>query len=177
MKFDPEVKKENIKMALGCFVCSAVVAAVFAVIGKFDLAVLIGALIGWVASYGNFYLMSVGVIKALETGDEVTAKLKMRSSYILRTVALIAIIGASVYFDFINWIPVVLSVFYPRVVITACSIFSTLKNRNAPAPEMKDRAADAATPEEVETDEFEKFVSGFSRGKVPGEDINKDTDK
>ena len=119
MKFDPEVKKDIGFMALGCGVCSIVVALVFAVIGKFTLPVLWGTLVGYVLSFGNFVLMSVGVLKALETGDEVMAKLKMRRSYVFRTVVMLAVIGVSIAVEFVNWVPVVASVFYPRIIITA----------------------------------------------------------
>lgn len=164
MKFDPEVKKDIGFMALGCGVCSIVVALVFAVIGKFTLPVLWGTLVGYVLSFGNFVLMSVGVLKALETGDEVMAKLKMRRSYVFRTVAMLAVIGVSIAVEFVNWVPVVASVFYPRIIITARGLWRKYKTRNDPPPTYDPVPEDE---EEEKTDEFEKFVSGFSKGEVP----------
>lgn len=164
MKFDPEVKKDIGFMALGCGVCSIVVALVFAVIGKFTLPVLWGTLVGYVLSFGNFVLMSVGVLKALETGNEVTAKLKMRRSYVFRTVVMLAVIGVSIAVEFINWVPVVASVFYPRIIITARGLWRKYKTRNDPPPAYDPVPEDE---EEEKTDEFEKFVSGFSKGEVP----------
>ena len=164
MKFDPEVKKDIGFMALGCGVCSIVVALVFAVIGKFTLPVLWGTLVGYVLSFGNFVLMSVGVLKALETGDEVTAKLKMRRSYVFRTVVMLAVIGVSIAVEFVNWVPVVASVFYPRIIITARGLWRKYKTRNDPPPTYDPVPEDE---EEEKTDEFEKFVSGFSKGEVP----------
>ena len=162
MKFDPEVKKDIGFMALGCGVCSIVVALVFAVIGKFTLPVLWGTLVGYVLSFGNFVLMSVGVLKALETGDEVMAKLKMRRSYVFRTVVMLAVIGVSIAVEFVNWVPVVASVFYPRIIITARGLWRKYKTRNDPPPTYDPVPEDE---EEEKTDEFEKFVSGFSKGK------------
>ena len=164
MKFDPEVKKDIGFMALGCGVCSIVVALVFAVIGKFTLPVLWGTLVGYVLSFGNFVLMSVGVLKALETGNEVTAKLKMRRSYVFRTVVMLAVIGVSIAVEFINWVPVVASVFYPRIILTARGLWRKYKTRNDPPPAYDPVPEDE---EEEKTDEFEKFVSGFSKGEVP----------
>lgn len=164
MKFDPEVKKDIGFMALGCGVCSIVVALVFAVIGKFTLPVLWGTLVGYVLSFGNFVLMSVGVLKALETGDEVMAKLKMRRSYVFRTVVMLAVIGVSIAVEFVNWVPVVASVFYPRIIITARGLWRKYKTRNDPPPTYAPVPEDE---EEEKTDEFEKFVSGFSKGEVP----------
>lgn len=164
MKFDPEVKKDIGFMALGCGVCSIVVALVFAVIGKFTLPVLWGTLVGYVLSFGNFVRMSVGVLKALETGDEVMAKLKMRRSYVFRTVVMLAVIGVSIAVEFVNWVPVVASVFYPRIIITARGLWRKYKMRNDPPPTYDPVPEDE---EEEKTDEFEKFVSGFSKGEVP----------
>ena len=164
MKFDPEVKKDIGFMALGCGVCSIVVALVFAVIGKFTLPVLWGTLVGYVLSFGNFVLMSIGVLKALETGDEVTAKLKMRRSYVFRTVVMLAVIGVSIAVELVNWVPVVASVFYPRIIITARGLWRKYKTRNDPPPTYDPVPEDE---EEEKTDEFEKFVSGFSKGEVP----------
>lgn len=164
MKFDPEVKKDIGFMALGCGVCSIVVALVFAVIGKFTLPVLWGTLVGYVLSFGNFVLMSVGVLKALETGDAVMAKLKMRRSYVFRTVVMLAVIGVSIAVEFVNWVPVVASVFYPRIIITARGLWRKYKTRNDPPPTYDPVPEDE---EEEKTDEFEKFVSGFSKGEVP----------
>ena len=164
MKFDPEVKKDIGFMALGCGVCSIVVALVFAVIGKFTLPVLWGTLVGYVLSFGNFVLMAVGVLKALETGDEVMAKLKMRRSYVFRTVVMLAVIGVSIAVEFVNWVPVVASVFYPRIIITARGLWRKYKTRNDPPPTYDPVPEDE---EEEKTDEFEKFVSGFSKGEVP----------
>ena len=164
MKFDPEVKKDIGFMAIGCCVCSVVVALVFAVIGKFTLPVLWGTLVGYVLSFGNFVLMSIGVLKALETGDEVTAKLKMRRSYVFRTVVMLAVIGVSIAVEFVNWVPVVASVFYPRIIITARGLWRKYKTRNDPPPTY-DPVPEGE--EEEKNDEFEKFVSGFSKGEVP----------
>lgn len=164
MKFEPEVKKDIGFMAVGCGVCSIVVALVFAVIGKFTLPVLWGTLVGYVLSFGNFVLMSVSVLKALETGDEVMAKLKMRRSYVFRTVVMLAVIGVSIAVEFVNWVPVVASVFYPRIIITARGLWRKYKTRNDPPPTYDPVPEDE---EEEKTDEFEKFVSGFSKGEVP----------
>lgn len=169
MKLDPEIKKDVGFMAVGCGVCSVIVAAVFAVIGKFDMSVLIGTVVGYVLSFGNFVSMTYGVIKALETGDEDTAKLKMKSSYTVRTIIMLAVMGASIVLDFIHWVPVIVSVFYPRVIITARNVWRGITHKGGDETADVTASADSATPapiedDEEETDEFEKFVSGFSKG-------------
>lgn len=182
MKFDPEVKKEIKFMALGCALCSAVVMLVFVIIGKFDLSVLFGSLVGYVLAVGNFILMSYGVVKALETGDEASAKLKMRSSYIWRTIVMLAVMALAIAFEAVHWVPVVVSVFYPRIIITARGIINNIRARKNPPPDYEPLSDDEDNDEE-KNDEFEKFVSGFSKGSVPGvkdennPDENKPEDK
>lgn len=177
MKLDKEVWREINKIALGSLVCTALVLAVFWIIGELDLAVLIGAAIGLVYSVGNFFFMSVGVASALATGDENAAKMKLRSSYMTRTVIMLAVVAASLLLDFINPIPVLISVFYAKIIITAINLWNTYvlkKGANDPIPE----PVPYDDEEEEETDEFEKFVGRFSRGPVPGEENkNKDENK
>jgi len=110
MKLEPEVKKEILIMTVGCAVCSALVMAGFLIFGAFDYTVAIGAGVGFSLAVVNFYLMSIGVIRALETGDEVAAKMKMRSSYIARTILMVAVMAAAIILDFVHWLPVILSV-------------------------------------------------------------------
>ncbi len=170
MKLEPEVKKEIRLMAVGCAACSLVCVLVFLIIGKFDLSVVIGALVGFALAVGNFILMSLSIVKALETGDENAAKVKMHSSYIRRTIIMLAVMALSIAVDWINWIPVLLSVFYPRIIITVRNAVNTIKHKNDPPPQYDPVPEDE---EEEKKDEFESFVSGFSKGPVPGNDKNK----
>ena len=182
MKLDKEVIRENRKMALGCAVCSVLVAAAFFAVGKCDLTVALGALVGWLLSFGNFFFMSLGVVKALETGDENAAKLKMHSSYIARTVVMLAVMAAAIILDFIHWVPVVVSVFYPRIVITAVNLVSFMKSRkkHLAGQEEEDTFVPADAYEddgEDEEDGFEKFAKTFYKAPVPGEKNDKNMGK
>ena len=185
MKLEREVVREIKKMAVGCAVCSLIVAAVFAVIGKFDYTVLVGAAVGWLLSFGNFFFMTLGVIKALDTGDESAAKLKMHSSYIARTVVMLAVMAVAIIADFIHWVPVVVSVFYPRIVITAVNLVAFAKSRKKHlAGEDEPMPDETADPEKTaensceydddgeEEDGFEKFAKSFYKAPVPGEEKN-----
>ena len=181
MKFDKEVSREIRKMAVGCAVCSVLCAAVFAVLGKFDLSVLIGAAVGFLLSFGNFFFMSLGVIKALETGDEAAAKLKMHSSYIARTVVMLAVMALSIIADFIHWVPVLVSVFYPRIILTAVNLVSFAKSRkkhlageDEESAETENGEKSASPVQEYDDDDdgedgFEKFAKNFYKAPVPGD--------
>ncbi len=76
----------------------------------------------------------------------------------------------SIAVDWISWIPVLLSVFYPRIIITVRNAVNNIKHKNDPPPQYDPVPED---DEEEKKDEFESFVSGFSKGPVPGEDKKK----
>ncbi len=164
MKIDPIVKKETGYMALGSLICTAVVALVFVLLGKFDVTVALGCLVGYVLTVGNFFVMSNTLTKAISTGDEVTAKLKMKQSYVTRSVVMLVVMGASIVLEQIHWVPVIASVFYPRIVIFVRGIAQNIRNRKNPPEENPENYVKWEDDEE-ETDEFEKFVGGFSKTK------------
>ncbi|MBQ4592767.1 MAG: ATP synthase subunit I [Clostridia bacterium] len=164
MKIDPIVKKETGYMALGSLICTAVVALVFVLLRKFDVTVVLGCLVGYVLTVGNFFVMSNTLTKAISTGDEVTAKLKMKQSYVTRSVVMLVVMGASIVLEQIHWVPVIASVFYPRIVIFVRGIVQNIRNRKNPPEENPDNYVKWEDDEE-ETDEFEKFVGGFSKTK------------
>ncbi len=174
MKLDKEVKQNIYKITLGSALCSIAVILVFFVLGRLDRAVLIGAAVGFLYATGNFFFMCVGITNALSLGDETAAKARMRSSYMARTAVMVAIIAASLLLDWINPIPVLIAVFYPKIIVTACdfwNIFVLKKGKDEPVnyePAPEDDEAE-------ETDEFEKFVGRFSKGPVPGEEKKEDS--
>ena len=171
MIFDKEIRQNLIFMAAGCGVCSVLAVLGALLIGELTLPVLLGCAVGWILSFGNFFFMTVGIIMALETGDEKEAKRKMRNSRILRTVIMLAVIALTIIFPhYVHWLPVILSTFYPRILITAKGYWDFFLHRNDPVPENLN-----PVPAEDEDDEdgFEKFVGHFSNGKVPGENDNK----
>ena len=179
MKLDPEVLAENRKMARDCLILTAVMAAGFLVARRFDLSVVWGLLIGYVLAVGNFYFMSVGLTAALSTGDETAAKTKIRQSYLIRTLVMLAVMAFSLWTERIHWVPVIASVFYPRIVLAMRGAWTWIRRRRHPEEEPEPAAREIpAEPEEEESpDEFEKFVSHFSKGPVPGEEKGKASDE
>ncbi len=186
MKLDKEVRNDLRTMAVGCLVCTAIIMLGFLIAGSFDLTVVIGGVIGWLLAFGNFFFMSIGVIKALETGDESTAKLKMRSSYLGRTVVMLAVMVVALIVDWIHWVPVVASVFFPRIVITARNLINLAvsrkqhlsgngdensENDSTDATEASNNASNLPNDDEdEENDALETFMKGFYKGTVPGEE-------
>lgn len=129
MKLEKEVVREIWKMAAGCLACTLAVLAGFFVFGRLDYRVLLGALIGWALAVGNFLLMSLGVVWALEGGDERGAEKKMRLSYTGRTLLMIVVLATSLGIKQVHWLPVFASVFYPRLVITVVRLLQLARVR------------------------------------------------
>jgi len=171
MRFDKEIRQNLIFMAVGCGICSVLAVLAAWIIGQLTMPVLLGCLVGWILSFGNFFFMTVGIIMALETGDEKEAKRKMRNSRIFRTVIMLGIIALTILFPhYVHWLPVILSTFYPRILITAKGYWDFFRHRNDPVPENLNPVPDE---DEEDEDGFEKFVGHFSKGNVPGENDNK----
>lgn len=66
IKLQPAVKQETRRIAYGTLILTAIMIVVFIVIGRFDLTVLWGALLGAAAATGNFFLLAVSVQQAAE---------------------------------------------------------------------------------------------------------------
>ena len=166
MKLDPVVKKENIYMIIGSAVCTAVVQLVFLVFGKFDYTVLLGGLWGFIITVLNFFIMTLAIQKAMELNDEQQAKMKIQGSYTIRMLLLIALMIVGVVLPFMHWVPILISVFYPRVVITVRGAVMSLKNRGKEVSPSAAAAYDD-TDEEKE-DGLERMVGFFGAKAASG---------
>lgn len=177
MKLDPEVRRELAKMARDCLILSLVMALGFLVLGKLNAAAVYGLLIGYALAVGNFFFLSLGVTRALDTGDESAAKRVMLVSRTVRTVVMLSVMGVCIWVwtrsERIHWLPVVAAAFYPRIVIGLRGMLSWYLHRKDPAPEGSAPYPEEDEDEEETEDGFEKFVSRFSKGPVPGGERDK----
>ncbi len=114
----------------GLAIMELVTVVVFAVIGKFDLRVIWGALWGTAVMVIYYLLMARAVIKAA-AGDPEDAKKRIRASYSARMLLLIALMGAGLYLstslELMNWIPMLLAVIFPRISIAVWQLISRTK--------------------------------------------------
>lgn len=167
MKLDPVVKKENLYMLIGSVICTAVVQLVFLIAGKYDYTVALGGLWGLFITVLNFFIMTVAIQRAVELSDEQTAKMKIQASYTKRMLLMVALMVVGVVVPQINWIPVLISVFYPRIVITVRGGIASLKNKNTEAVTTTADSSEAEDgsdfDEDEEEDELEKFVGFFGK--------------
>lgn len=72
MNVQPAVWKETGRIALGTAILSAVMVAVFALIGQLDSTVIWGTLLGGITAVGNFFLLGLSVQRAAARMNGVT---------------------------------------------------------------------------------------------------------
>lgn len=115
----------------GTLLLELITAAVFFLIGRFSLGVVLGALWGTAVMTVYYLLMALSVTKAA-SGDPDKAKKKIMSSYSARMLFLLVFMGAGIYvsenFGIINYIPMLLAVIFPRIAIAVWQlVFKTKK--------------------------------------------------
>ena len=90
-----DIFEQTGRLAVVVALCIAAMLAVYALAGRFDNAVLIGALVGFVLAMGNFLSLSITVSNALDRaangGSPQKAQLEIQTSSIVRPVVLVII--------------------------------------------------------------------------------------
>lgn len=115
-KIDNTVLKETKYIAVWVLLLSALLQAVFLVIGKWDVTVLFGNILTGAASVINFLLMGITVQNAIHK-EEKDAKNTMRVSQAYRFLFLVAVVVIGVALPVFNIWAVIIPVFFPRVAI------------------------------------------------------------
>lgn len=134
---EPAVKKETSYIAAVVLVLSAVMQAVYLVIGQWDYRVLLGNLLGAALAAGNFFLMGLTIQKALGKSEKDASQL-MKLSQRLRMLMMVvvAVIGAALpCFDLIA---VLLPLLFPRIGVSIRGIMmNRQKDKTAPNDEAR----------------------------------------
>lgn len=114
---DPVVWKETKYIALWSLVFSAVMQAVFLIIGMWDNTVLLGNLLGYAAIVLNYFGIGLTVQKAL-TKETKEAKQTMQLSSTVRMLLLfgVAVIGVTV--PVFHMVASLIPLLFPRIAIT-----------------------------------------------------------
>ncbi len=123
---DPTIKRETAYIALATLILSAFTEAVFLVIGKWDLPVLFGNLLGAGVGILNFLLMGLGLQKALDK-DEKGAKATVSFSHTMRFFLMAVVLVIAVLSGWFNLLTTVLGLFFPSVGVYMRS-FAMKKN-------------------------------------------------
>lgn len=149
IKIQPAVRKETLRIAAGTSVLTVLMLGVFLILGRFDVTVLLGALLGSAAAIGNFFLLGLSVQKAAETmngvklpsyeeaeaglepGQEAEpaatpetklAKQRMQLSYTGRMILLAAVGVLGLTLPCFHAVATVVPFLFPRVVISLYGI-------------------------------------------------------
>lgn len=116
MKIDKTVKRETMYVALGVLGPSVVLQLVFFFLGKWDMTVFLGNLLGIVAGVLNFFLMGLTVQKAV-TLDEKEAAAKIKLSQLGRHLMLGTILVFAGVLPCFNLIATGVTLFFPRLAV------------------------------------------------------------
>lgn len=123
MKVDRVVVKETRYLTIAVALCSLVMQGVFLIIGKYDWTVLTGSLLGGVAAVLNFWFMGMALQRATAKEDPAEAKKQMRASYNMRYLFLGAVVVVAAVTPYFHWVPVVLSLIFPRLWFLVMPLF------------------------------------------------------
>ena len=120
-KIDPTIMKETSYIGTVAFLFNIVMQSVFLIIGKWDYTVLLGGMLGFIASVGNFFLMGVSVQSAV-TKEEKDAKNTMKLSQSLRLLFLFVIAVIAYVVPVFHVIAVIIPYIFPRLAIALVPI-------------------------------------------------------
>ena len=115
-KIDPTVVRETYYIFTFTIILSVFMEAVFLIIGKWDLTVLFGNILGAAAAVGNFLLLGLTVQSAV-LKEEKEARNLIKLSQTLRFFLLIAVAVVGYLVPIFNPIAVVIPLLFPRVAI------------------------------------------------------------
>ena len=138
MKPQEAVVKETGHIAIGTLILTAVMLAVFAIIGRFNLNVLFGGLYGCSLAVANFFFLGLTVqhiAESAQTGSEEVepdavklAKLKMRQSYMLRMLLGAGLLIVALAVLKLNWIACVCPLIFPRITISVMNAINRVRS-------------------------------------------------
>ncbi len=127
MQVQQATRRETGHIALGVLAFSAVMHLVFLVIGRWELGVLWGNLLGGGFAVGNFFLLGLTVQSIANDTDQKRAKLKLQGSYTGRMLLMLLVVVLAVKLPFIVWPAAVIPLLFPRLTILAMQLMGVYK--------------------------------------------------
>lgn len=121
-KIDPTVVRETLYIAAFTLIFSGIMEAVFLLLGYWNYSVVLGNLLGFIATVLNFFLMGFTVQKAVLL-DEEDAKKRVKLSQSLRTLMLVGFAAVGCIFKCFNPIAVLVPLLFPRIAILFRPLF------------------------------------------------------
>ena len=109
------MKKDILKVISGVIFLGAVMDLVFLAIGRFDITVLWGTLLGIVCAILNFVFLAITVSMSLTKGKSASGY--MGVSYLLRLAFIGVVIVFAIRSPYINYVATAIPLVFPRIVI------------------------------------------------------------
>lgn len=120
------VFQETAVLLIGQVICIGIMLAVFALLGKFDITVLLSGLMGGLLAIGNFFFMAVTATLAADKAqqqDVEGGKKLMKASYPVRLLVLAVILVACAASGWFHVLPLVLPLAFTRPILTLAEFF------------------------------------------------------
>ena len=115
------VFRETAIVLVGELVCSAVMVGIFALLGRFDLSVVLGALLGLTLATLNFFFMAIVASLAADKAqqqDVAGGQKLLRASYPVRLLVLAVVLFACAQSGFFNLFALVLPLVFVQPALT-----------------------------------------------------------
>lgn len=120
------VLRQTLTILVGVAVCSAVMVGIFALLGRYDGSVALGAAVGTVLATLNFFFMAVAAMMAADKAEQQNVKggqALVQGSYLVRLVVLFLILFAFARSGLCNVIALVVPLIFVRPVLTLTEFF------------------------------------------------------
>lgn len=122
------IVKETKRIAAGTIIMLVVMLAVYAVLGKFTVGVLLGGLLGSAYAIFNFFMLGMTLQKAASMTDQQMAHMKVRSSYSTRMIGMLILAVVAFALPFVEGIPCLIALLFPRATIFVLQVTGQIKD-------------------------------------------------
>ena len=138
MQKNRDVLRQVGGLAVALLVCIAVMLAVYALLGRLDRLVLLGAVFGWILAVGNFLSLSITVSNALDraaNGDSPQkVQLEIQTSSVVRPLVLALIYIVLFRAKVCDPVAALLPLLFAQVAIKVLEFFRNDKKGGDTAP-------------------------------------------
>ncbi|MBR5023133.1 MAG: ATP synthase subunit I [Oscillospiraceae bacterium] len=125
-----DVRKELLRqtgvVALGEALGVAAMIGIFVLLGKFDISVLWGGIVGGLVAIANFFVMAIGVNIAADKAQNQDVKggqAAIKGSYLLRMILMVVVLVAFAKSGICNVIALVVPLVFVRFTLTLWEFF------------------------------------------------------
>ncbi len=122
------IVKETKRIGVGTVIMLVVMLAVYAVLGKFTVGVLLGGLLGSAYAIFNFFMLGMTLQKAASMTDQQMTHMKVRSSYSTRMIGMLILAVVAFALPFVEGIPCLIALLFPRATIFVLQVTGQVKD-------------------------------------------------